>query len=106
MQGGCPSFEKISSRFHMLNRLVTTYQQMSNVTVKFSAKFGAISLFPRNYRERGEESNHGILKLHHTPQLFVTYPRAGSEIKGIAKERNTETSNGGKTLVLNTANNK
>ena len=67
--------------------------------------WGNFPISPKLRGTRRRIQSRGI-KITPHPQLFVTYPRAGSEIKGIGKERNTETSNGGKTLVLNTANNK
>jgi len=68
-----PLEKKIFSRFYMLSRLVTIRQMRAQS--KFKQMWGNFSHLPEN-KGPGEESNHEILKLHHTPQLYVAYPRA------------------------------
>jgi len=79
MQCDYPTFEKNISRFHMLRRFVTT-----NRRIRASSDFWRnLAQFP--HLPEGEESNHGIVKLHHTPSptrrnVPTSCPFAGSEI--------------------------
>jgi len=69
MEGNCPSFERIFSRVCVLSPSVMTACQLKAPS-NFLAQFGAISLSVEEIGGRGEISNHGILKLHHTPNYL------------------------------------
>jgi len=67
-------FRKSVSLFPMLRCLATTSRQMRALS----------NSFWRNLGQRGDESNHGILQLHHTPPTHRNIPTgcpfAGFEI--------------------------
>jgi len=76
------------------------YDNLANDgTVKFLAKVRKFLYLPEMWG-RGEESNHRILKLHHTPtvcNILTSSPFADSETKGLTKKKNKEINNKGKT---------
>ena len=85
LQAGCPSCrptnsvkalkatslfkERIFSTFHMLCRLAKTSRRMKAQSI-FGEIWGNFPISPK-IGGRGDESKHGILKLHHTPNTHT-----------------------------------
>jgi len=65
MYSDYPSFERIFLTFHMLHHLATTSRRMRAWSI-FGEIWGNFPISPK-IGGRGDESKHGILKLHHTP---------------------------------------